>query len=431
MQVDTSWIRELVTEIICEELRISRRKATDDARYADLIKGKDKFPWEVFRALDLQCHIFLPNTSQRVKTIGETIKLVENYLRQTAPQVLTRGESFPAPPPPPATPPEGYYKYEKKGLHVFLPKGMRVNKHTETTDTEGKVYIYFDASTQHESIRIEIHNGMRTGLLHELNLLDEKSVHFTVEKRGAARSPYSGWEVIGGIWKGVGVWFGWEAVMYPAHQVSVIVRFGARGEFQDDEQTLRTVVLQSLRFDPSQFQSSFQRDPAEVNRKPVKPGIINIGTENNLFMVGPKNAERMLILDSQNREVEQGFASAPDRFDVYFPEDCIDCEIEAKETTELPSLKGVHQAFCVPLRVAEGKPLHVHMDDGSVSEQSLDIKPGEYDVVVALKLLDAEELSWRARMYFLPKGTVGPRVLKLKGRSSIPKEAYIRQGCTP
>lgn len=36
------------------------------------------------------------------------------------------------------------------------------------------------------------------------------------------------------------------------------------------------------------------------------------------------------------------------------------------------------------------------------------------------------EGQWLAKLNFLPHGSMGPKVLKLKGRRDIPKDVYLR-----
>jgi hypothetical protein len=95
----------------------------------------------------------------------------------------------------------------------------------------------------------------------------------------------------------------------------------------------------------------------------------------------------------------------------------------------MPPIKTMTQAFCVPITFSQ--PLYLHETTSGPSDEPLKIKPGSYDLVVALARkqdTSAEDASWRAKLVFLPPGTVGPCVLKLSRGRKPPKEVYLRGG---
>lgn len=320
------------------------------------------------------------------------------------------------------------FAYRKNGLSLLMPKFLRVKSDAPSlfaaanANRTGLIVSVNPAPEQRKRAEEFLNPHAAERAVSELlGIPISKST--TLETRfvrdGKIHHPYKGFEYLfeERDLESNNIHFDWRVNFYPTKYTFVEANVYSFCKFEDEE-LLWTKVIDSICVD-------FTNTALNVVPRPSKKVIV--GTENNMFVIGPKKLVMSGIPFSDKRELQQGFAATPHYVFVTLPNNSLECEVCVEFTKSIPDLKQAAQAFSVPIAFGAKDEPYTHAVSGSVLP--IAVPPGKYDMVVRLfegkKKDDKDTPDWRAVLTFLPAGTVGAKVFKLKDQP-IPKEIYIR-----
>ncbi|HEY3323000.1 MAG TPA: hypothetical protein VGP72_21275 [Planctomycetota bacterium] len=287
-------------------------------------------------------------------------------------------------------------RVDVEGLHLLMPKGLRILKFgtgcgrllAESADRRTSLAVAYEDDPS------VIDNKER--LVRMLPPQGFSEPESTVVRQGAVTLPYDGYERLVqkySEYKGVR-WFEWWLCLHPQPNAILEVDITGPGLFSECER-LWTEVVRSIRLDPD-----FK--PAPLPPKPT--ARVSIGTDHNMFAIGPQKLKLAAAPFSIKGELEQGFSAGSDYVFVAMPGESLECDVQVEFRKRAPDFTNAVQAFSVPLAVAKDDDLYVHVVSGPVAP--LRIKRGNYDMVVRLVQGD-DALHWRATLTFLRRGTLG------------------------
>lgn len=144
-------------------------------------------------------------------------------------------------------------------------------------------------------------------------------------------------------------------------------------------------------------------------------------THGGEFFLQPLTCDDDIDYCDHDSFAKQQIASYPTEAYFFGPEPVILCDVQAEFATELPDLEGAIQAVSVPIDVEGDEGLYLRSVMAEEDLNKLDVPPGKYDVLVRFFPKKQDEEKGSRYQYgvspivltFLPRGTVGPRVLKV------------------
>jgi hypothetical protein len=128
----------------------------------------------------------------------------------------------------------------------------------------------------------------------------------------------------------------------------------------------------------------------------------------------------------------QHFTSFPQLVAFFLPHDVFECDVVAELGSSVPSTDEAEVAVSVPLTVEGSNGVYLRTVEDTDEYNRLDVPPGEYDLVVRIYPSEKKNVTdddsypvknkgvghemfidhCKVALTFLPKGTVGARVLK-------------------
>jgi hypothetical protein len=152
------------------------------------------------------------------------------------------------------------------------------------------------------------------------------------------------------------------------------------------------------------------------------------------FYLEPKNRDIDLDYVDEDSFSVQHFTAFPEQVAFFTPHDVYGCDVVAELGSSPPPLDEAELTVSVPLNVESSEGLYLRTVDEDGDFYRLDVPPGEYDVVARFYPPEDKPVGdSRARyphckvaLTFLPKGTMGPRVLKVK-HGELPERVALRR----
>jgi hypothetical protein len=150
------------------------------------------------------------------------------------------------------------------------------------------------------------------------------------------------------------------------------------------------------------------------------------------FYLEPLKPDMNVTYFQEHGEPEQGFSAFPGQVAIGTPANAGECTVEVEIRPTIPPLGNAVQAVVVPLSVTDRQGVFLRTVDDHGKKHRFEIPVGDYDVVARffpLKVKKCESSclsSWRAKLTFLPGGTVGAK--SLKSESGTPPTEVVLHG---